>query len=162
MKKKKFSIINDIYRFIEQYNSKYSTNINIHTIIQGNKEDTEIINNVSNYLLETFFDYEEENEDNEEDDKNIIQDNNPNNLSDKEEELLEEKELKENYIENSEDEEDNKKESLIFEEFYPKEKIKKRKRNYKEAIGESNELKKMLDNILIKRHHKKENKTKEK
>lgn len=115
--KKKFSIINDIYRFIEQYNSKYSTNINIHTIIQGNKEDTEIINKVSNYLLETFFDYEEENEDNEEDDKNIIQDNNPNNLSDKEEELLEEKELKENYIENSEDEEDNKKESLIFENF---------------------------------------------
>ena len=51
---------------------------------------------------------------------------------------------------------------LIFEEFYPKEKIKKGKRNYKEAIGESNELKKMLDNILIKRHHKKENKTKEK
>ena len=44
----KFSIVNDIYKFIDQYNSKYQSNINIHRLIQGDEEDTEIIKKVCN------------------------------------------------------------------------------------------------------------------
>ena len=37
IKKEKFSIFNDIYEYLNNYNNKYLTKINIHTIIQGEK-----------------------------------------------------------------------------------------------------------------------------
>ena len=44
LKKEKFSVINDIYKFILNYNRKYKMNINIHSIIQGDADDMSIIN----------------------------------------------------------------------------------------------------------------------
>ena len=42
--KKKFSIIEDILKFISNYNSKYNTKLNIYNIIQSESEEINIIN----------------------------------------------------------------------------------------------------------------------
>lgn len=64
-KEEKFSIINDIYTFISNFNSKYKTKLDFNIILQSEEEDLLIIEKVSNYLLEIFLDYYAE------EDKNI-------------------------------------------------------------------------------------------
>ena len=63
-KKEKFSIIKDIYEYLINYNNKYKSKINIHLIIQGEKDELKIINKISNYLVEMFFNIEVEEKDN--------------------------------------------------------------------------------------------------
>ena len=43
-KKEKFSIIKDIYFFIDSYNQKYSKKIEVNQIIQGDEDDKNVIN----------------------------------------------------------------------------------------------------------------------
>ena len=44
--KKKFSVIDDILKFISEYNKKYKTKLNIHNIIQSEPEELELINKI--------------------------------------------------------------------------------------------------------------------
>ena len=48
--KEKFSIIDDILKFVKNYNNKYKSNININIILQSNKDEKEIINKICNYV----------------------------------------------------------------------------------------------------------------
>ena len=56
-KNNKFSIINDIYNYnyLSSYNKKYSEKIDLHKIIQGNNEEFEMVNKITKYLTELFF-----------------------------------------------------------------------------------------------------------
>ena len=157
----KFSIINDIYKFIDQYNEKYKTTINIHNIIQNEGGDeSEIINKVCNYLLTLFYDYEEEDEDleneNSKNDEDIIIENNKNkdeiDINDYSDAL----EINNKDI----DEENMEEDDLNFEVFYPKERVKATgKRTYNQAFGiNNNELKKFQENIKLKNKKKKDKK----
>ena len=145
-KAEKFSIINDIYKFLKKYNEKYKSNINIHNIIQNEgEEETEIIMKVSNYLLSLFLDYEEDNEENELENvqENEIEINNLNNVNENNE---------------GSDEEKIEEEGLLnFEDFYPEE-IVKGKRTYKQAFGEPNELKKFQEGLKLKNQNIKKKK----
>jgi hypothetical protein len=40
---KKFSVIEDIFRFIKNYNDKYNSNININILIQLENKEKEVI-----------------------------------------------------------------------------------------------------------------------
>ena len=51
----KFTIIDDIYNYSSNHNKKYSEKINLHLIIQGNDEEFEIINKITKYLTDIFF-----------------------------------------------------------------------------------------------------------
>jgi hypothetical protein len=65
----KFTIIDDIYNYSSNHNKKYSEKINLHLIIQGNDEEFEIINKITKYLTDIFFnlDYGYEDDKNSED-----------------------------------------------------------------------------------------------
>ena len=52
----KFSIINDILKFFENYNRKYRTKLNLNNIIDNDDDIQNIINKVCNYLLDFYFD----------------------------------------------------------------------------------------------------------
>ena len=52
---KKFSIIEDIYKFITNYNEKYKTKLNVKLIIQSDEEDMENIYNISKKIIDLFY-----------------------------------------------------------------------------------------------------------
>ena len=54
-KKEKFSIIKDIYFFIDSYNQKYSKKIEVNQIIQGDEDDKNVINKKTNYMLNLLY-----------------------------------------------------------------------------------------------------------
>ena len=54
-KKEKFSIIKDIYFFIDSYNQKYSKKIEVNQIIQGDEDDKNVINKITNYMLNLLY-----------------------------------------------------------------------------------------------------------
>ena len=145
---KKFSIVNDIILFIKNMNLKYKDGLNLTNILQADHNENEIINKVTNYLLDFYFDL-----DTNDSQKNII------NF---------EKEEPNIFDEISGDEEDgeqlelinNENEYLNFDEIFPKNigNLKgKKKRNYLESFGEPNELKTFYDDLkLIKNNILKE------
>ena len=51
----KFSIIEDILKFIAHLNKKYQEKINLNNVLQGDEETYEIINKTCNYLLDYFL-----------------------------------------------------------------------------------------------------------
>ena len=133
-KKEKFSIINDIYEYLNNYNKKYSSKINIHNIIQSEKDELKIINKISNYLVEMFFNLDiEENYINNRGEE--INNENENNLEDffkiqyeKENNFIDDFEVS---IENKENDDLKEDEMNDLDEFFPQKKIKsKTKRNY--------------------------------
>ena len=139
-KEKKFIIIDNIIKFISDYNYKYKTNLNIHNIIQGDSEEINNINNVCDYLLNLFYGLEKEELEN-----NFNIDENNNQISNdfnENEDLVES--LKENSDQSSSDENDN----IVYnsDEFEPKPKRKyaDKKRNYNDVSGNDNELKKLM------------------
>ena len=158
-KYEKFSIIKDIIDFITKYNDKYKSELNINILIQSNGEEMVAINKICDYVLEFFFDiYENEyivNENNyinEDENINSVQ-NNQNiniNLSQNNNNLncinIEKSGEDENDSESNDDDED----VVGFDEFYPKIiKNKKKRRNYLDAFGEDNELKKFHGLLTI-------------
>ena len=156
-KKEKFSIINDIYEYLNNYNKKYSSKINIHNIIQSEKDELKIINKISNYLVELFFNLDiEENYINNSGEE--INNENENNLEDffkiqyeKENNFIDDFEVS---IENKENDDLKEDEMNDLDEFFPQKKFKsKTKRNYNELIGEKNELKLFQDNLILNRNH---------
>ena len=54
IKEEKFSIINDIYQFIKNFNPKYNTKLDFNIILQSDEEDLKIVDKVGNYLIEFF------------------------------------------------------------------------------------------------------------
>ena len=52
----KFSIINDIIKFITMMNKNYNDGLNLVNILQCGEESSEIINKVSQYLIDFYFD----------------------------------------------------------------------------------------------------------
>ena len=48
-------IIDDILKFISEYNKKYKIKLNIHNIIQSEQEELELINKMSDYLLNLIY-----------------------------------------------------------------------------------------------------------
>ena len=145
---KKFFILNDIILFIKNMNLKYKDGLNLTNILQVYHDENEIINKVTNYLLDFYFDI-----DTNDNQKNIL------NF---------EKEEPNIFDEISGDEEDgvqlelinNENEYLNFDEIFPINigNLKgKKKRNYLEAFGEPNELKTFYDDLkLIKNNNLKE------
>ena len=143
IKHEKFSIINDILTFITNYNKKYRTNIDINIIIQSEEEDFNIIIKVCDYMLDLFLDIYENDLD--------LEEKNDNNSLD--EEYVSFFNANKNEFEDSfKNEESEAKESaeiINLDEFFPKFKIKKKKRTYKEAIGHDNELNIFWDRINL-------------
>ena len=56
---KKYSLILDIYKFINNYNDKYKTSISPKIIIQGDNEDLSTINKVCQNVVDIFFDIDD-------------------------------------------------------------------------------------------------------
>lgn len=56
IKNEKFSVIRDILKFIKFFKEKYIDDFNIINILQGDREQNEIINKVCNHLLDFYFD----------------------------------------------------------------------------------------------------------
>ena len=143
IKEEKFSIINDIYQFIKNFNSKYNTKLDFNIILQSDEEDLKIIDKVGNYLLEIFLDYYNDDSqslknknlgNNEINDDNI--DENNNNDDDKKNyykntEIKEyEDDLK---LEDDSNEDDNN--PLNLEIFYEKNKNNKKKEHIMTHLG---------------------------
>ena len=152
-KKEKFSIIKDIYFFIDSYNQKYSKKIEVNQIIQGDEDDKNVINKITNYMLNLLYhldisdqngnSLDQKNKDeiernNSDDNENIIK-----NYYEEEKYL---KEFEENTEVRDENEDDN---SFNVDIFYPQNNNKKKgKRNYNDMIGERNELKLFRENLF--------------
>ena len=118
LKTEKFSIINDIIKFISNYIKKYGSNIDIINKIQGDNDDNKIISKISIYILDFIFDIDENDSDNSDDIENVNY-----------EEFESDKENYQNNILLEEDEkENNDNEQLYFDVFYPKQKIKRKKK----------------------------------
>ena len=153
-KKEKFSIIKDIYFFIDSYNQKYSKKIEVNQIIQGDEDDKNVINKITNYMLNLLYhldisdqngnSLDQKNKDeiernNNDDNENIIKNYN------EEEKYL--KEFEENTEVRDENENDD---SFNVDIFYPQNNNKKKgKRNYNDMIGERNELKLFRENLFF-------------
>ena len=98
-------------------------NTQIINIIQNNEEDSGIINKVCIYLLEFYFDVECEESEDADDENHYINNENSDETN--------------NINENS----NNNESSLIFEEFFPIQKVKrgkKQKTTFIENFGEEN------------------------
>ena len=79
--KKKFSVIDDILKFISEYNKIYKTNLNIHNIIQSEQEELELINKMSEYLLNIIYGIENDDFEYDENSQINIEYNNSNDIS---------------------------------------------------------------------------------
>ena len=152
-KKEKFSIIKDIYFFIDSYNQKYSKKIEVNQIIQGDEDDKNVINKITNYMLNLLYhlDISDQNG-NSLDQKNkdeIERNNNDDNENIIKNYYEEEKYLKE-FEENTEVRDENENDdSFNVDIFYPQNNNKKKgKRNYNDMIGERNELKLFRENLF--------------
>ena len=132
----KFSVINDILKYIKNYNDQYNSCINVNIIMQSSDSEKEIIYKVCNYVLDLFFDFEEE----EDDEKNQINESRENGF----------------------DEIENDSMSLNFEEFYPREQTEneRKKRPYNKVIDMENELNIFWEDIIYSKKHKKSKKEK--
>ena len=131
-KKEKFSIIKDIYFFIDSYNQKYSKKIEVNQIIQGDEDDKNVINKITNYMLNLLYhldisdqngnSLDQKNKDeiernNNDDNENIIK-----NYYEEEKYL---KEFEENTEVRDENEDDN---SFNIDIFYPQNNNKKKEK----------------------------------
>ena len=119
---KKFSIIDDILRFIKSYNSKYNSNIDVNILLQSNEEEKDIINKVCKFILEFFFDI---------DDNDEYEDENDKGLEFKNFDGIEEGCF------NSNPNNENSQNILTFDEFYPIKKsfdINKKKENIMKSL----------------------------
>lgn len=76
--KKKFIVIDDILKFISEYNKKYKTKLNI----QSEPEELELINQISDYLLNLIYGIENEDLECDENSQINIESNNSNNSID--------------------------------------------------------------------------------
>ena len=155
-KNEKFSIINDIYEYLNNYNKKYSSKIDIHTIIQSDKDELKIINKISNYLVDMFFNLELDEDliDNNDNIINEIENNIDNNFNIQYENENTFNEKFEESIEINENDYFNDDELNNLDEFFPQKKFKnKGKRTYNELIGEKNELKLFQDQLVLNRNH---------
>ena len=120
-KKQNFSIINDIYIYLNNYNLKYKTKLNVHNIIQGYDSDNEIINKVCYYLLDLFYWLEPEDLDNENESEELLYNNDNINLGFTNKEFND----LDNKKEDNTEERDDISEILYFDEFNKKAKVKK-------------------------------------
>ena len=124
-----FTVLN----FFKNFNNKYKQKLDFTLILQSKEEKSEIINKVGDYLLDFFF---------------VL-----NIKDDEEDEILYKKIMKDlkcddYFINEVSDEIDN--DILSFNEIYPKKINKgKKKRNFKDAFDEENELKKFIDNLSL-------------
>ena len=78
-KNNKLSIIDDIYNYLSSYNKKYSEKIDIHKIIQVNNKEFDIINKITKYLTELFFNLDYGNEDDKLSKNNNVSNSDDNN-----------------------------------------------------------------------------------
>ena len=81
IEKRKFSFIDDILKFIWDYNRKYKTKLNIYNIIQSEPEELELINKISDYLLNLIYGVENEDLECDENNQFNIESNNPIDIS---------------------------------------------------------------------------------
>ena len=58
-------MVQDILKFASKYNAKYKEKLNIHIIIQGDNEEINLINKLSNYLLDLLLGIESKETNNE-------------------------------------------------------------------------------------------------
>ena len=79
--KKKFSVVDDILKFISEYNKKYKIKLNINNIIQSEKEELELINKMSDYLLNLIYGIENDDFEYDENSQINIEYNNSNDIS---------------------------------------------------------------------------------
>lgn len=140
---KKFSVVDDIFKFIKNYNNKYHSNININLIIQANDDEKSIIYKVCNYILDMFYDLDGDEDEHEVEDSSIKTDGY----------IYEKKDFVDSESDNdSIDNNDSDSDILKFDEFFPKKKsiyIKNKKRTYNEIIDQNNELIRFWDSIFI-------------
>ena len=162
IKEEKFSVINDIYQFIKNFNSKYNTKLDFNIILQSDEEDLKIIDNVGNYLLEFFLDYYKDDNQtlkNKNTGSNEINNDNIDENIDNEDDIknYEDNEIKEydDDLKHGDDSNEDNNDSLNFEIFYEKKKNNYKKKTYNDAFGEDNELKKFLDSLPIMKKKKK-------
>ena len=161
----KFTIIDDIYNYLSNYNKKYSEKENLHQIIQGNDEELEIINKITKYLTVLFFNLDYDYEDDKNSEEKILSNSNEissqNNKINIDDSFVSEYENEtnkikdfENSIEINDDNIDsNNEEYYNIDIFFPQRNIKKKgKRTYNDLIGEKNELKNFQDNLILNRH----------
>ena len=153
-KKEKFSIIKDIYFFIDSYNQKYSKKIEVNQIIQGDEDDKNVINKITNYMLNLLYhlDISDQNG-NSLDQKNkdeIERNNNDDNENIIKNYYEEEKYLKE-FEENTEVKDENEDDNSFNVDIFHRQNNnkKKGKRNYNDMIGERNELKLFRENLFF-------------
>ena len=139
--KEKYSVINDIMSYLKNYKNKYNCKLDVIHIIQGNEDEQQVINQVCNTVLDSFFVEDLNVNDENLGNKEEISDNESEEISDKD---IEEKKNKE--IQDSDDED-----KIYFEPQFKKDvkKLTKKteKRKYIEAMGEDNDLKKYLDQL---------------
>ena len=161
----KFTIIDDIYNYLSNYNKKYSEKENLHQIIQGNDEELEIINKITKYLTVLFFNLDYDYEDDKNSEEKILSNSNEissqNNKINIDDSFVSEYENEtnkikdfENSIEINDDNIDsNNEEYYNIDIFFPQRNIKKKgKRTYNDLIGEKNELKNFQDNLILNRN----------
>ena len=114
-KREKFSVINDIYKFISNYNKKYSNKININHIIQGDKEDLNIIYKITYYMLDLLYNMDLDESDGNKPESSDNEDQNENNIN--EDDIIEKYEEELEYIsniDNNSEKEDVKEDSLYL------------------------------------------------
>ena len=115
-------------------------------ILQSDEEDLLIIEKVSNYLLEIFLDYyaeEDKNIKNNKNNEDKVEKHNKNKNNEEEDSNLE------IYFRGEDNSNDEDSDTLYFEEFFPRKKIKSKKRNYIDVFREDNELKKLYDSLTL-------------
>ena len=150
IKTEKFSVVKDILDYIANFNKKHKTKINFSDIIQCDEDDKKKISKICDYLLDSFLDiYPEENEKIYENKIEIIK--NEKDIEDNVDDAV----YDNSDHEIAEKNDDLNDEYINFDEFYLK-KIdkgkKNKKRNYIDAFGSDNELKKFWDNLEINSH----------
>ena len=82
--KNKFSVVDDVLMFISEYNKKYKTKLNIHKIIQSDQDELELINKISDYLLNLIFGIEKKDLENDENSQINIEYNDSIDISNEE------------------------------------------------------------------------------
>lgn len=141
-----------ILKFLKNYNNKFEEKINfIKKIIQGEKDEIEIIKNVCNYTLNLIYEYDQKyfENDNNEEENNI-----KNRYFDIKDPINILKVNKYNEFISGNDEIENK---IYLDEFELKKRIYINKKNYKDTIIEENDLKKNQNLLKINKAVNKNN-----
>ena len=150
-KNEKFSVVKDILDFFAKYNKQYKEKLDLSKILQGNEEIYNIINKISKYLLDLYFDINIDNCEEEEENENKSSD--CKQINAEIDEIIE-KDLGKNLFLDENEENVENINDLNFDEFYPfdKPKQKNKKRNYLEAFGKENYLKKFLNELALNKN----------